>query len=84
MDQYLDNILMQGFYDKCIIAAQNASAFCSAYTGETINYTTVKRGYTIWTHAVLWLLLFVLRFSDNIPESLEHFCLCTAWSSCKY
>ena len=24
----------KGFYDKCIVGAQNVSAFCSAFTGE--------------------------------------------------
>ena len=34
----------KGFYDKCIVGAQNVSAFCSAFTGEPFSYATVKRG----------------------------------------
>ena len=34
----------KGFYDKFIIGAQNLSSFCSAFTGEPFNYTTVSRG----------------------------------------
>lgn len=43
------NLLMKadefkGLYDKFIVGAQNISALCSAFSGEPINYTTVKRG----------------------------------------
>ena len=34
----------KGFYDKFIVGAQNISSFCSAYSGEPFNYTTVGRG----------------------------------------
>ena len=37
----------KGFYEKCIIGTQNVSAFTSAHTGETISYTTVKRGKSL-------------------------------------
>ena len=49
-------ILFTGFYDKFINGAQNVSAFCSAFTGEPINYTTVKRG----EHFQIWIKFFFL------------------------
>ena len=39
----------KGFHEKYLKGAQNISALTSAYSGETISYTTVKRGITdIW------------------------------------
>ena len=35
--------MLQGYHTKCIERQENMSAICSAFTGEVIKYTTVKR-----------------------------------------
>jgi hypothetical protein len=35
---------VQGFFEKCVEKADNISAICSAFSGEEVKYTTVKRG----------------------------------------
>ena len=37
-------IFMQGYHLKCVERQENVSAICSAFTGEVIKYTTVRRG----------------------------------------
>ena len=34
---------MQGYHLKCVERQENVSAICSAFTGEVIKYTTVRR-----------------------------------------
>ena len=40
--------MFQGFFDKCIEKADNISAVCSAFSGEEIKYTTIKRGRILY------------------------------------
>ena len=43
---FIDNqphFVLQGFFTKCVERQDNMSAICSAFTGEVVKYTTVKR-----------------------------------------
>ena len=37
----------QGFFEKVVLQGQNASLFCSAHSGQPMNYTTVRRGMCV-------------------------------------
>ena len=41
--------ILQGFHLKCIESSNNQSAICTAFSSETINYTTIKHGIKLVT-----------------------------------
>ena len=55
----------KGFYDKFIIGAQNMSSFCSAYSGEPFNYTTVARGSLKYFMVINTNILALLRSTGH-------------------
>ena len=69
----------KGFYDKFIIGAQNMSSFCSAYSGEPFNYTTVARGSLIY-FLVDANIVALLRSPGHCRQQTDNSWIDSAWT----